>query len=475
MITKRERLAQRRASVGFSQETLAKRLNVDPRTVRRWESGESNGPQPWLRPKLARCLQLSPEQLEELLTDDLTEPTTVPGGRAREDAPKPDLSSEVLLPVLVDSQLMLLPVDAQTLATLGLRPLLSHPDPRNEGPPNPVTTTEWNAMSSLDRSLLKQGLAATELPAFNLEELQHAAAAMRDAHRYLDGSVLDYLRRQLKLCKADDGTIGPDKTLPIVLSILYAVEEHAREVKPEVRPELLGLGAEAAEFAGWLCRDARDIAHALYWHDRATEWAQVTGDTAMQGYVLLKKAQLAYDERDPRHMLSLAQAVRTGPWALPSHVRAEAIQQEARAEAMLGASLDTVERKLDQARQLLDTDRYEERTLGAHYNGTLLTMQTAICYAEAGNPRHAVELYTQSLSESSFSPRDYGFFLSWMATSLALAGEPDEAASTGMASAARATSANSQRTRQELTRVVDVLAPWQHRPAVRELRHVVLI
>ncbi|MGH3759884.1 transcriptional regulator [Actinophytocola sp.] len=46
-------------------------LDVDPSTVRRWESGVSEkGPLPWLRPKLAQCLQVSIEQLDDLLTED---------------------------------------------------------------------------------------------------------------------------------------------------------------------------------------------------------------------------------------------------------------------------------------------------------------------------------------------------------------------------------------------------------------------
>ena len=76
MAARRHRLAQRRKTVGFTQETLAEQLGVDSTTVRRWESGETgNGPQPWIRPKLARYLQVSVEELEELLhepsTDDL--------------------------------------------------------------------------------------------------------------------------------------------------------------------------------------------------------------------------------------------------------------------------------------------------------------------------------------------------------------------------------------------------------------------
>lgn len=66
MAARRGRLAKRRKSQGFSQESLAERLEVDEKTIRRWERGESE-PQPWLRPKLAQCLQVSPERLDELL------------------------------------------------------------------------------------------------------------------------------------------------------------------------------------------------------------------------------------------------------------------------------------------------------------------------------------------------------------------------------------------------------------------------
>ncbi|MEV8614979.1 XRE family transcriptional regulator [Amycolatopsis sp. NPDC051373] len=323
------------------------------------------------------------------------------------------------------------------------------------------------------RSPLKYGVAATALPALGLDELQHVAQAVADARRYFDGTTLDYFRRQLAACKADDGALGPAKTLPMVLGIVGAVEEHARDVKPQVRRELLRLGADGAEFAGWLFRDIRDFGRTLFWYDRAVEWAQEADDVAMQGYVLLKKSQLAFDEREPLRMLTLAQAARRGQRSLPKRVQAESVQQEARAEVMLGATADAVAPKLDEARALLDARDDGASQLGAHYNSTLLTMQTAICYTEAGAPRRAVEIYDDSLVEDRFSPRDYGFFLSLRAGSLALAGEPDEAARTGIASAARADSTNSRRTKQELVRVLDYLAPWSRRPEVVRLREVV--
>jgi transcriptional regulator with XRE-family HTH domain len=66
MSAKRQRLAARRKAVGLSQEQLAERLGIDRSTVARWESGET-APQPWIRPRLARALQLSLGQLDHLL------------------------------------------------------------------------------------------------------------------------------------------------------------------------------------------------------------------------------------------------------------------------------------------------------------------------------------------------------------------------------------------------------------------------
>jgi len=131
---------------------------------------------------------------------------------------------------------------------------------------------------------------------------------------------------------------------------------------------------------------------------------------------------------------------------------------------------------VEQAQQLLGyAGNTDSKALGAHYNSTLLTMQTAICHTEAGQPRRAAELYQQWLSANRFSPRDYGYFLSSMASSLALAGEPDEAARTRLISIPLARETNSGRTMQELAKVLTTLTPWRTRAAVRELQEATSI
>ncbi|MGH3764214.1 MAG: helix-turn-helix domain-containing protein [Pseudonocardiaceae bacterium] len=67
MTSRRQELSQRRKAVGFTQESLAAHLGVERSTVIRWEAGDSE-PLPSIRPSLARALEVSIDQLAELLT-----------------------------------------------------------------------------------------------------------------------------------------------------------------------------------------------------------------------------------------------------------------------------------------------------------------------------------------------------------------------------------------------------------------------
>src|SRR6476660_2833354 len=62
------RLAQRRRTVGLTQEMLAEQLGVDRTTIIRWERGQT-APLPWQRPNLAMGLKVSVEEVAGLLGD----------------------------------------------------------------------------------------------------------------------------------------------------------------------------------------------------------------------------------------------------------------------------------------------------------------------------------------------------------------------------------------------------------------------
>lgn len=301
-------------------------------------------------------------------------------------------------------------------------------------------------------------------------DLEQIALALDDAHRYFDGSVVDFFREQIARCKADDGQRGPAGALPMMLAVLGAITRHSRDVRPDVRRSLLAAGADGAEFAGWLYRDLYDPVTATFLYDRAMEWAQAAGSLPLQGYILLKKSQMAYESKDAGTVLSLAQAAKNGPWQLPSRVRAEVVQQEALGLAMIGESATAVEQHLGEAAELITRAHPDDDQLfGTYFNDGTLQLRSATCYTEAGKPRKAVHLFSGVLAGNGLSRRDSGFFSARQANALALSGEPDEAATTAVG-VARET--HSDRTINLIVEVVRVLEPWRNRASVRALHEV---
>ena len=142
---------------------------------------------------------------------------------------------------------------------------------------------------------------------------------------------------------------------------------------------------------------------------------------------------------------------------------------------MRGEPLSAVERKLDDARQLLsqatvDADAEQPSLVGAYFNDHTLLLRNASSFAEAGKPARAAVVFGDVLASASLSRRDAGYFRSRRAAALALSGEPDEAARVGLASVDVAIATNSRRTLRVLVEVIYTLTPWNGRPAVRELR-----
>lgn len=115
-MAKRVRLARARRTAGYTQESFAEALGVDRSTVARWEAGDHE-PLPYLRPKMARLLGVSREELNELL---LLRPSVYVGDVvSRDGAPEPGdhvlLWGGLLLPVVIDGHPTFLPLDASAL------------------------------------------------------------------------------------------------------------------------------------------------------------------------------------------------------------------------------------------------------------------------------------------------------------------------------------------------------------------------
>ncbi|GLF99368.1 helix-turn-helix transcriptional regulator [Streptomyces yaizuensis] len=90
---KREGLAARRKACGYTQEGLAEALHVDRSTIQRWEKGEVE-PLPWVRPKIAKKLNVSIRELENLLTPTLDSAQSEIGDLIRSREPVKEFSSQ---------------------------------------------------------------------------------------------------------------------------------------------------------------------------------------------------------------------------------------------------------------------------------------------------------------------------------------------------------------------------------------------
>ncbi|MFD3431245.1 helix-turn-helix domain-containing protein [Nocardia fluminea] len=304
------------------------------------------------------------------------------------------------------------------------------------------------------------------------DTVERVGTALADARRYFDGTVVEFFREQLISCKADDGQRGPAEALPLMLALLGAIKRHGRDLKPETRRELLVVGADGAEFGGWLYRDLHDPLTATFLYDRAMEWAQEARNLPLQGYVLLKKSQMAYDSKDAGTVLSLAQAAKHGPWQLPLRIRAEVVQQEALGVAMIGEPTSVVEQHLSEAQHLLTQAGQDDGLLGTYFNQGTLLVRSAACYTEAGKPVKATQLFGTVLAGGSLSRRDAGFFSARQAKAFALSGEPDEAATIATEAVGIARETRSERTMNVIIEVVHALDPWRNRASVRALHEV---
>lgn len=312
-------------------------------------------------------------------------------------------------------------------------------------------------------------------PAVGVPQLQRAIALAAEVRDCPEADLPAFLTSHLDTCQAADGRHGSAQALPDAVGLIAAIDLAARQVGEPIRRDLLTLAARAAEFGGWLHRDAGAVEQATYWYDRAMEWAQEARNPAMQGYLLVRRSQLAYDQRDPIRVASLAEAAVDGPWQLPPCVQAEAAQQQALGLALLGRPTADVDATLRHAWELLEQQPSGTgaEDLGAVLTADTLVLRSAVCWTEAGEGRRAADLFEQVLSAGVLSRRDAGYFTARQAAAYARIGDSDTAAALAVRAVTVAKPVGSHRTMRVATDVATALQPWRERPAVRELHEAI--
>lgn len=297
--------------------------------------------------------------------------------------------------------------------------------------------------------------------------------AFDEANGLDESQLVEHFLDRLEHCQTLDGSLGVE-ALSSALSIVAGIEGVCGKTSGPIRLQLLALASRSAEFVGWLFRDAGKLDRAIYWYNRALEWARESRSSAMQSYILLRQSQMAYEMRDPVRVSALARAAQHD--RMPSAMKAEVLVQQALGQSMFGFPSDHIERYLDEAQNCLE-DRnqcVQERLLGTSFTEQTWQLRTAVCFTEVGQTIRASDLFAEVLTAGTLSLRDTGFFTARRAQAFVRGAEPDEAVTLALSAFDIAAVTKSTRTMQVVSQIAVSLEPWSDRSAVQDLREMVL-
>ncbi|WP_131738643.1 XRE family transcriptional regulator [Actinomadura roseirufa] len=216
--------------------------------------------------------------------------------------------------------------------------------------------------------------------AFTPDDEQRLVAASRRPAR-TDLAVVTSLAAVLAAQRRLEDIIGSDALLAPVREQLATVEELVRGARGSIRPKVMDVAAQWAQFAAWLNASSRRLDEAEHLYDRAIVWATEADAPDMTATAWSMKGHAAWLRGAVGPMIGLSQ-VAAGEGRASAGVRALAAQQEARGHAISG-NADRTERGLDLA-HVLTTEAAErpdqEPPWIYFFNPELLTMQRARAY-----------------------------------------------------------------------------------------------
>ncbi|ROT33799.1 helix-turn-helix domain-containing protein [Micromonospora sp. HM5-17] len=277
--------------------------------------------------------------------------------------------------------------------------------------------------SVLDHALGAGGrLAAMVRPAGPPPEAAERLDYVAVHPRRVDPATLDALTDLLAAQRRLEDSIGSAAILGPVHAQLGLVASLVAEAGGDLRPRLVDLASQWAQFAGWLLAASGRPADASRQYVQALEWATEVGRRDMVATALSMRGHLAWMARRPGPVVGLSSAARRE--ATSPGVRALAAQQEARGHALAG-DVSSVDPLLDFAEELAAADDPCRPEWLYFYGGRYLTMQRGLAYRLVGRHAAAVEQLAAGLGDRPYGgwPEWVGPYLVHLAASLREVGE----------------------------------------------------
>jgi transcriptional regulator with XRE-family HTH domain len=450
LATKRHRFAQRRKSLGFTQEALADRLRVERSTVRRWESGESD-PQPWARPAIAKVLNLSLDQLDALLhetmvsgAEHLVEHLGTAGPTARVQ----------LRGIRVDR-----PDQGWPDRDLGLTIV-------HLGQPDLPEIDDMNRRELLRLFSMTGALLA--LPPLDTDRIVHAASTT--APRLDLATTDEYAQLNTSLWRVF--TFAPSKAqvLPLVrkqLDVLTAKLGQPHE--QEVHRRLCILAADLFQLAGEIFFDGNRYTDAAHCYTLAASAGEQAGAFDLWACALTRHAFVALYERQfaqAAPMLNLAATLaHRGDPTLSTRYWVASVQ----AETFAGLGDFTgCQQALDIAEQVQALPGVVHNGGWLRFDGSRLAEERGTCYVALRRPELAESALTDALA-GTLTARRRASVMTDLAMIGAQRGDPDQVLVFAGAVVLAAQQTGSGVVSRKLRTLQPHLAPLLHNKQVSQL------
>lgn len=215
--------------------------------------------------------------------------------------------------------------------------------------------------SRFDEVLAADGNLAALAPARVLSggldpEVRERLAWAERHPRRIDPAVAESLAALLTAQRLAEDTIGSAALVRPASAQLEVVESFVAEARGAVRPAMVDIAMQWAQFTAWLHTSARDLTGARVLWSQTLELAAEAGDVTMTATVMSSRGYMAWLAGAAGPMIGLAQAAQRDPLVAVSQ-RAYGASLEARGHAMTG-DVAAAERKMgdlvDRAGQLAD-------------------------------------------------------------------------------------------------------------------------
>lgn len=371
MASRRQRLVEQRRALGYSQESLAEAMSVDRTTVARWERGQAQ-PQPYVRPKLARLLQVTPLELDSLLA-----------------APRTDELPESL------------PRRGSSLATT--LQVWSEPD------------TDVDELDDMNRRELLRLLSVTGT-LVALPPIEDASTGDSTVHAAEATNIEQYEALNVHLWQVFSLSTSKRLVYPLVGQQLGLLNEALeRSHSSAIHQRLCILAGDLFQLAGEICFDGNRYTDAAHCYTLAATASKDATAYDLWACALTRHAFIGLYERrfaDVTSMLSAASRIAAhGDSSLATRYWVAAVQAEA--YAGLG-DFTACTRALDRAEYVRTLSGQITQSGWLRFDGSRLAEERGTCYISLGKPELAGAALSEALDQG-ISLRRRGSILSDLA------------------------------------------------------------